>query len=91
MKKRGHFTIEGRVQGVCYRMFAAEEAESLGLTGWVKNLPDGAVEIVAEGEETDLRQFLDICRRGPPAAHVTRISEEYGEPTGSFGSFRVAY
>ena len=91
MKRRGHFWIDGRVQGVFFRVDASEEASRLGLTGWVKNLPDGRVEIVAEGEEHLLERFLAWCRKGPPAAHVTDIEEDYTDATGEYPSFMVTY
>lgn len=91
MKIQCHFVVSGRVQGVCYRMYACDEAERLGLTGWVKNLSDGTVEIVVEGEESDVKQFLQWCRRGPPHARVTGVKEEYSPATGEFGSFSITY
>ena len=91
MKKRGHWIVEGRVQGVCYRMLAQEEAERLSLTGFVRNRRDGAVEVVAEGEEQVLVCFLEWCRRGPPYATVTDVKVEYSEPTNEFDTFSVAY
>ncbi len=75
------FLIEGRVQGVGYRAWAAREAKARGLRGTVRNLPDGRVEAVVIGtvEETDA--FLAACRRGPPLAEVTAIGlEEWPDP-----------
>ncbi|MDD4869515.1 MAG: acylphosphatase [Kiritimatiellae bacterium] len=89
MKKKAHFIIQGRVQGVCYRMYACEEAERLGLAGWVRNKADGTVEIVAEGEENDLAAFLCWCRRGPSYAKVTGIIEKYSDVTGEFDEFMI--
>ena len=89
MKKRGHFIAEGRVQGVCYRMYACDEATRLGLTGWVRNVMDGTVEVVAEGEEDALRALLAWCRAGPSYAHVTGVKEEYLDATGEFDSFQI--
>jgi acylphosphatase len=91
MRRRGHFVIAGRVQGVGYRMYAREEADRLELTGWVRNCPDGTVEIEAEGEEEALEEFLRWCRRGPSHAYVTRISETYSDPTDEFDSFRIVH
>lgn len=91
MKKRIHLIIGGRVQGVCYRMYARDEAASLGLTGWVRNLRDGTVEAVAEGSEADLKRFSAWCRRGPPHARVGDVSEEILPATGEFDSFEVTY
>jgi len=88
--KRVHLHIEGLVQGVCYRAFARDEAESLRLSGWVRNLPDGRVELVAEGPEEALQKLVAWCRRGPPAAHVLDMAVRYAEATGEFIGFRVA-
>ena len=87
--KRRRLRAVGRVQGVGYRWFVMRKAKSFGLTGWVKNLSDGRVEIVAEGEEDRLAAFLDWCRRGPPAARVRHIETEYSEATGEFDSFSI--
>ncbi len=91
MKKRIHLVVEGRVQGVCFRMYTQEEAERLGLTGWVRNRHDGTVEAMAEGEEDVLADFLAWCRRGPPHARVTGVKEEHSEATGEFESFDITY
>ena len=91
MKRRLHLDISGRVQGVCYRMYAQEEAARLGLTGWVRNGHDGSVEAVAEGDEATLNEFEKWCRRGPPAAHVTTVETLYSDTTGEFDSFSIAY
>jgi acylphosphatase len=91
MKKRAHFIIEGRVQGVCYRMFARGEASRLGIDGWVRNCSDGSVEIVAEGEEDAIAGFLAWCREGPPHACVTRVIDEYSDATGEFQGFGITY
>lgn len=88
-RKRVSLRIKGRVQGVFYRQSAKEEAERLGLTGWVRNLPDGDVEAVAEGAPEQLSRFLEWCRRGPPAARVTDVEERHEEATGEFPGFRV--
>jgi acylphosphatase len=72
-------------------MYSLDEATRLGLTGFVRNLRDGTVEIVAEGEEADLLKMLAWCREGPSYANVTGVKEEYSEATGEFESFRVTY
>lgn len=91
MRKRAHWIVLGRVQGVCFRMSAREEALRLGIAGWVRNRFDGSVELVAEGEERVLQEFAAWCRRGPPGAHVTSFSEILSDPTGEFATFRVLY
>ena len=89
MTRNLHIVIAGRVQGVCYRMSAADAGRALGLTGWVRNCPDGTVEAVAEGEDEALRTFAAWCRRGPPYARVTRVDETHGEATGQFPDFTI--
>ena len=89
MKKRGHFIIKGYVQGVCFRMYARNQAEQLGVTGWVRNQSDGNVEIVAEGEKDALSKLLAWCRQGPSYADVTGIDVKYSEATGEFSSFEI--
>jgi acylphosphatase len=68
--------IHGEVQGVFYRAWSAEEAQALGLRGWVRNRSDGTVEMLVHGEEDAVRRFIERCRDGPPAARVERIDVE---------------
>ncbi|MEZ0329842.1 MAG: acylphosphatase [Dissulfuribacterales bacterium] len=68
-----HLLISGRVQGVFYRASAYDEGRRLGLSGWVRNLPDGRVEALAQGSEKDVNAFVEWCRNGPPLARVTKI------------------
>ena len=89
MKKKAHFIVSGRVQGVCYRMYACEEAQRLKLTGWVRNKFDGTVEIMAEGDEEAISGFLGWCRQGPSHARVTGVDEEYFDYNGEFGCFEI--
>jgi acylphosphatase len=90
-RERARIVVSGRVQGVGYRDSARYAAQRLSLTGYVKNLPDRAVEIVAEGERAALEQFVAWARRGPPAARVTSLHVDYGQPTGSYPDFTIAY
>jgi acylphosphatase len=71
---RLHLVVRGRVQGVGFRWFTLETAESLGLTGWVKNLKDGSVEAEAEGSEAALDEFVKKLRTGNPHATVNEIT-----------------
>lgn len=87
MRKRLHIWISGRVQGVFYRANTVELAEQLKLTGWVRNLRDGRVEIVAEGEEEGLQKLLAWCRQGPPAARVISVETQEEPATGEFERF----
>jgi acylphosphatase len=75
-RKALHLLIDGRVQGVGYRWFARQAGRELGLTGKVRNLPDGRVEVHAAGDPEQLVRLLDRLREGPPAARVREIAEE---------------
>jgi acylphosphatase len=86
---RAHLLISGRVQGVWYRGSTQETAISLGLTGWVRNLPGGQVEAIVEGERAVIQQLIDWCRQGPPAARVSAIETRWMDATGEFDGFRV--
>ncbi|AAU93141.1 MULTISPECIES: acylphosphatase [Methylococcus] len=87
--KRVHVLVAGRVQGVWYRASAARKASELGLTGWVRNLPDGRVELVAEGDAESVDALLAWCRRGPPLARVTGLDVREMAVTGEFTEFAV--
>ena len=89
MPERIHLLIQGRVQGVGYRMSAQWMARKLGLDGWVRNHPGGAVELVAEGPEEALDQFIAWCRSGPPMAQVTDAQITREAARGDFSSFEV--
>ncbi len=88
---RTHLYIEGLVQGVFYRSSMRAEATRLGVTGWVKNLYDGRVEAVAEGEKQAVQKLLSWCYQGPPSARVTDVKVFWEEPTGEFSSFEIVY
>lgn len=74
-----NITIHGNVQGVFYRVSAQEKARELGLTGFVRNEPDGTVFIEAEGSKESLEQFLNWCEEGSNAAEVTRVDKLTGD------------
>lgn len=84
-----HLQIQGRVQGVWFRATAREKALELGLTGWVRNLPDRQVELIAEGPRNALDAMVDWCRVGPPLARVEDVKIERGQATDTFASFEV--
>jgi len=88
---RLHAQIEGHVQGVGFRYFTLEQARRLGLTGWVRNMPNGHVEVCAEGSRQDLEEFLRKLYEGPSGAYVRDITYEYRPPTGEDYSFRVTF
>ena len=81
--------VHGRVQGVFFRHAAAEEARALGLRGWVKNLPNGDVEIVAEGPRRELKILAAWANQGPRLARVTGVEEEWSDYPGEEGAFAI--
>jgi len=84
---RVHLLVSGRVQGVFYRQSTVDEARRLGLAGWVRNLPDGRVEVLAEGEREGLEALARFCRRGPPAARVDDVAAEWSALQGDLAPF----
>ena len=87
--KRFHVYISGVVQGVFFRHYAVERALELGVTGWIRNLPDGKVETVFEGEGGAVGRMIAFCRNGPPSAHVTKVELREENWTGEFKDFVV--
>ena len=83
--------VHGMVQGVFFRDFTYKQAGALGLTGYVRNLPDGTVEAVAEGSKEALERLLEQIRVGPPAAQVARVDFQWQDPSGEFDRFEVRY
>ena len=88
---RLHIVIEGIVQGVFYRASTIEESSKLGLTGWVKNCPDGRVEAVFEGEIDKIEQIVEWCKKGPPGAVVSNVETVLERATGEYDSFTIKY
>jgi acylphosphatase len=89
MNARARFWISGRVQGVFFRDHTMRWASSMGLSGWVRNLPDGRVEAVAEGEKDKIQKLESRLREGPPMSRVEDVRTEWEEYRGEFSSFRV--
>lgn len=89
--KRLEAIIRGRVQLVMFRDFVNRNARSLGLVGRVKNLSDGTVWLVAEGEEEKLRTLLEKIKKGPPLARVENVMDLWKEPTGSYQDFQIVF
>lgn len=90
--KRIRMLISGRVQGVFYRIHAREQAERLGVRGWVRNLPDGRVEVLAEGTPEQVRLIEGCCRKGPPYARVLDVQvREEPVREGEFSAFEIVY
>lgn len=89
MMIRTGVVVYGRVQGVAFRHYACRRALELGVTGWVRNLPDGSVEGLFEGDDTAVNAMVEWCRNGPPAARVDRIDVRAGVYRGEFDSFLI--
>jgi len=90
-KQRLHAYISGRVQGVGFRSFTRRNAKELGLTGWVKNLPDGRVETVAEGKKQKLEKFIELLKEGPSRSKVENLDVNKKDYEGSFSEFKIIY
>ena len=90
-KRRVEIIVTGLVQGVYYRARTRREAAGLGLTGWVRNRHDGSVEIVAEGDEDDLKKLVRWGRQGPPDARVDDVQASWLDYRGQFDVFTVSY
>lgn len=88
---RWKMVISGKVQGVYYRASTEKEANRLGVSGYARNLPDGRVEVVAEGSPDALRQLHQWCQDGPPEARVRGIQVEEQPASGEFSAFGVKY
>jgi acylphosphatase len=86
---RQRFLVSGRVQGVGFRYFARRVATRLGISGWVRNLPDGAVEAVADGSPDALARFQEELRSGPTLAVVERVRATDGDPTEALAGFEI--
>lgn len=89
-EERVRILVEGRVQGVGFRMSTRDRARSLGVTGWVRNRPDGRVEVVAEGPREQLDRLVEFCREGPSFARVEGVAPSFEPSRGEFTEFRVA-
>jgi len=90
-KSRSKVLVKGIVQGVNFRYYTQRQAIKYNITGWVKNLPDGSVAAVFEGEEQDVEAMIQWCRHGPPSAQVTELIVQPEEYRGEFRSFSVRF
>jgi len=90
-KVRAHLLISGRVQGVAFRYYTQDIAQSLGIKGWVRNCWDGKVEVVAEGEEGQVKELIDWCHQGPRSAIVEKVDIEWEEYKGEFSTFGIRF
>lgn len=86
-----HCRIEGRVQLVMYRDFAQRKARGLGIVGWVKNLDDGSVEVVAQGTPDQLKAYVEKLNEGSILSRVESVSVDWRAPSGHFDDFVISY
>ena len=84
-----HLKISGQVQGVSFRYQTQIQAQKLGLTGWIKNAPDGIVELVAQGDKASLEGFIKWCKTGPEYASVSHIDQKWRESSEKFLNFEI--
>ncbi len=89
MQVRARILIRGLVQGVFFRREVTDVARRLGITGWVRNLSDGRVEALAEGEKVKVDELVRFCYSGPPGARVKGVNVEWLDYTGEFRGFRI--
>ena len=90
-KARAHVIISGRVQGVFFRVETRRAAERIGVSGWVRNLPDGNVEALFEGSRDRIEEVIQWCHQGAPASRVSHVDLEWGTYTGEFDGFDITY
>ncbi len=91
MKARAHVHVSGRVQGVFFRAETADQAYRFRVSGWVRNLPDGRVEALFEGEKEDVERLVEFCRHGPPGARVQKVYVSWENWKGEFRNFRIIH
>lgn len=89
--ERLHACVYGRVQGVNFRAVTRDRALALGLAGWVRNQPDGSVEVTAEGPKAALLQLLEFLGRGPRQARVERVQAGWAPAEGGFARFEIRF
>ena len=90
-QKTIHAIVEGKVQGVFFRAYTRDEAERLGLSGWVRNRPDGSVEALISGDTRNVDRMLEWLATGSPMSHVSRVIIEPGQPPAETKDFLIRY
>lgn len=90
-KTRAHLVISGRVQGVFFRAETQRAAELYGITGWVRNKPDGTVEAVVEGARPDVVSLINWCKNGPPISRVDGVDVNWQDHESAFDAFTIRY
>ncbi len=91
MTVRAHVFVSGRVQGVFFRSETSREARRYNVTGLIRNLSDGRVEAIFEGEKENVEKLIEFCKRGPHAARVTKVKVILETYTGEFSDFRITW
>jgi len=89
--QRVYIIVYGYVQGVFFRHNTKKMALSLGLKGYVRNMADGSVEVVAEGPEDKIKELVESCKKGPEAAKVSKVDVKFGKARNDFGGFEIRY
>jgi acylphosphatase len=90
-KVRAHVIISGRVQGVFFRVETKRAADGFGVLGWVRNLREGSVEAMLEGDQDRVDALLEWCKEGPPHAQVSDVKLDWQDYTGEFSGFDISY
>jgi len=88
-ERQVYLRVYGIVQGVFFRAYTQKEALALGLKGYVRNMPDGSVEIIAQGQEEKLKKLIEKVKVGPPAASVERVEERWEKITRKYDAFEI--
>jgi acylphosphatase len=88
---QAHVFIAGRVQGVNYRYYTRQRAVELNLRGWVRNMMDGRVEAVFQGDQIQVEKILKWCEHGPPSARVTDVEVKWQKPSETFSNFDIKF
>jgi len=89
MARTLHCVVSGRVQGVFFRASVLDQAQALGLTGWVRNLPGGRLEVLAQGDDGALEELAGLLRQGPPLARVEDVEAEWTDQDRAFSNFQI--
>jgi len=91
MKARAHVWVSGEVQGVFFRSNVRSKAMLREIRGWVRNLPDGRIEAIFEGNKDGVEEVIEFCRKGPEGARVNNVEVKWEKPTSGFRDFEVRY
>ena len=91
MKEQYHLYLSGRVQGVSFRYYTKKKADGIGVVGWVRNLPDGRVEVVCSGEKEEISKFIKWCQTGPKSARVDSIDLYKEKIDNNYLDFKIRY